>query len=506
MEPLFYYNAYHTDTVCGPSGINCKNGEMPWIGTDYKFTDDFKSVTVNLRKGVEWSDGQPFTAKDVVFTVQMLIDNAPKLGWSADMKQWVKSVSAPDDNTVQFTLTDANPRFIFSYFTFHQDVGVFVVPEHVFKGQNAQTFTNFDLAKGWPVVTGPYKMVYSDSQQKIWDRRDDWWGTKTGFHPLPAPERMIFLPGYDESKQVELLINNEADCALSMQLGNIKAAMDRNPKIASWSGKDPPFGYVDWWPTGLGFNDTKEPYNDPDIRHAINNVLNRDEIVKNLELGFRACSGTIAANDEFLAKMGKQPSPEQAATVVRVLRRIWMRAIRENLAVVGAVGSEIRRWLKKTSYRDLRMVACRLLFTELRRAPKAQAVTRLTIRKRIKFFPLLGMPFERCYRAITGRSSVAFEIRRRLNRLPDDAIVLQIGSNDGVSGRTRRSTIPIEPRCRNTLQRKRPTPGREWAKSASEVDSRAESAAVQHCCCSCASRFRRSSPPRRTRPFRTAAE
>ena len=280
MEPLFYYNAYHTDTVCGPSGVDCKNGEMPWIGTAYKFSDDFKSVTVNLRKGVVWSDGQPFTAKDVVFTVQMLIDNAPKLGWSADMKQWVKAVSAPDDNTVQFTLTDANPRFIFSYFTFHQDVGVFIVPEHIFKGQDAQKFTNFDLAKGWPVVTGPYKMVYSDPQQKIWDRRDDWWGTKTGFHPLPAPERMIFLPGYDESKQVELLINNEADCALSMQLGNIKAAMDRNPKIASWSGKDPPYGYVDWWPTGLGFNDMKEPYNDPDIRHAINNVLNRDEIVK----------------------------------------------------------------------------------------------------------------------------------------------------------------------------------------------------------------------------------
>jgi peptide/nickel transport system substrate-binding protein len=67
---------------------------------------------------------------------------------------------------------------------------------------------------------------------------------------------------------------------LSMQLGNIKAAMDRNPKVTSWSGTNPPYGYVDWWPTGLGFNDMKEPFNDPDIRHAINNVLNRDEIVK----------------------------------------------------------------------------------------------------------------------------------------------------------------------------------------------------------------------------------
>jgi peptide/nickel transport system substrate-binding protein len=280
MEPLFYYNAYYTDAACGPAGIQCKNGEMPWIGTDYKFSPDFKQVTINLRKGVEWSDGQPFTANDIVFTVKMLIDSAPKLNWSTDMKKWVKDVTAPDPSTVQFTLTDANPRFMFSYFTFHQDVGVFIVPEHVFKGQDPQKFTNFDLAKGWPVVTGPYTMVYSDPQQKIWDRRDDWWGAKTGFHPLPAPERMIFLPGYDEAKQVELMINNEADCALSMQLGNIKAAMDRNPKISSWSGKNPPYGYVDWWPTGLGFNDMKEPFNDPDIRHAINNVINRDEIVK----------------------------------------------------------------------------------------------------------------------------------------------------------------------------------------------------------------------------------
>ena len=167
MEPLFYYNAYHTDTVCGPPGIDCKDGEMPWIGTAYKFSDDFKSVTVNLRKGVEWSDGQPFTAKDVVFTVQMLIDNAPKLAWSADMKQWVKSVSAPDDNTVQFTLTDANPRFIFSYFTFHQDVGVFIVPEHIFKGQDATKFTNLDLAKGlagrhWPVQAGVLRPATED--------------------------------------------------------------------------------------------------------------------------------------------------------------------------------------------------------------------------------------------------------------------------------------------------------------------------------------------------------
>jgi peptide/nickel transport system substrate-binding protein len=280
MEPLFYYNPYFTQAVCGPTGMQCSNGEIPWIGTSYKFSPDFKTVTVNLRPGVEWSDGQPFTAGDVVFTVNMLVQNAPKLTWSTDMKQWVQSVAAQDDHTVVFTLTNPNPRFIFSYFTFHEDVGVFIMPQHIFQGQDPQTFTNFDLSKGWPIVTGPYKLLYSDPQQKIWDRRDDWWGKKTGFAELPAPQRIIFLPGYDQPKQVEMMINNEVDCALTMQIGNIKAALQGNQSISSWSGKDPPYGYVDWWPTGLGFNDSQPPYNDPDIRHAINNVLNRDEIVK----------------------------------------------------------------------------------------------------------------------------------------------------------------------------------------------------------------------------------
>ncbi len=279
MEPLFYYNPYHTDSVCAPAGLTCSNGEIPWIGTKYAFNQDFTQVVVNLRNGVEWSDGQPFTSADVVFTINMLKDN-PTLAWGTDMKQWVKEVTAPDEHTVQFTLNNPNPRFIFSYFTFHEDVGIQIVPEHIFKDQDPMKFTNYDLAKGWPVVTGPYKLVHSDPQQKIWDRNDNWWAKKIGFAPLPAPKRLVFLPGYDESKQVEMIINNEVDCTLSMQLGNIQAALAKNPKVSSWSGNKPPFGYVDWWPTGLGFNDSKPPFDDPDIRWAINHTINRDQIVQ----------------------------------------------------------------------------------------------------------------------------------------------------------------------------------------------------------------------------------
>jgi hypothetical protein len=41
-------------------------------------------------------------------------------------------------------------------------------------------------AEGWPVTTGPWRLVSSGPDQKVYERRDDWWGARTGFQRLPA--------------------------------------------------------------------------------------------------------------------------------------------------------------------------------------------------------------------------------------------------------------------------------------------------------------------------------
>ncbi len=280
MEPLFYYNPYHTTTICGPPDVPiCNNGEIPWLAVYYAYNADFTSAVINLREGVEWSDGTPFTARDVVFTIDMLRDNAPDLTWSIDMRHWVKEVVALDDYTVQVALTGPNPRFIFDYFMFHEDFGIQIVPEHIFRGQNPKTFKNFDVARGWPVVTGPYRLIYSDEHQKVWDRRDDWWGARTGFHHAPAVERMIFLPTYDERTMLEMIDQNQVDTTLNLQLRNIEQALLGNEKVTTWTGRQSPYGYTDYWVTGLGFNDSHSPFDDPDIRWAINYAINRDDLV-----------------------------------------------------------------------------------------------------------------------------------------------------------------------------------------------------------------------------------
>ena len=281
FEPLFYYNAYYTSKVCGPASVACQNGEIPWLAESYAYNKDFTAVTVKLRDGVEWSDGQPFTANDVVFTINMLIDNAPKLLWSIDMKQWVKKVTALDNHTVQMTLNNPNPRFFFSYFMFHEDVGIQIVPQHIWNGQDPTKFTNYDIGKAWPIVTGPWQLVESNAQQKLWDRRDDWWATKTKFHALPAPERIVFIPFEADPQVVSMVVANEVDNAVPVQtLQNFQAMFGQNPKVTTWSGTKPPYGYMDWFPWGIGFNDSKPPFDDPEIRWAINYAIDRDQIVQ----------------------------------------------------------------------------------------------------------------------------------------------------------------------------------------------------------------------------------
>ena len=263
-EGLFYYN------MLGDKFI-------PWMGESFKFNDDFTEVVVTLRKGVEWSDGQPFTAKDVAFSLNLLLKN-PDLQYAGDIISTVKSAEAVDDLNVKIVLTTANPRFVFDKLTFHADLGVPLVPEHVFKDQDPAKFTNYDVAKGWPLCTGPWKLVYTDVQRKIWDRRDDWWAAKIGFHKLPAVERMVFLPGMDENTMVQLISNNEIDLAFSFTPQNMELAKSQNPKITTFSDQ-PPYGFMDWWPISLAFNDSEPPFDNPDIRWAISYSLNRDQII-----------------------------------------------------------------------------------------------------------------------------------------------------------------------------------------------------------------------------------
>ena len=265
-EPLYFYNAF--------------KGEMiPWIATGHQFNEDYTEIVIVIRPGVEWNDGQPWTAHDLVFTIDMLRENAPILSYSTDMQKWVKQAVALDSLTVRIELTAPNPRFVFSYLTSNFGIGMTIVPRHVWEGKDAETFTNFDLKKGWPVFTGPYRLSLSSPQQRIWDLRQDWWAVKAGFRELPKVERIIYLPYMEEAKRVQNLITNGMDTSLDLRPPNILTVLDNNPQVTTWTGREPPYGYVDFWPISLGFNNLEAPFSSVEIRRAINYAIDREQLV-----------------------------------------------------------------------------------------------------------------------------------------------------------------------------------------------------------------------------------
>jgi peptide/nickel transport system substrate-binding protein len=196
------------------------------------------------------------------------------------METWVEEAQVIDPLTARIRLTAPNPRFMFTYFTHNFDNGVPIVPRHIWEGQDAQMFRNFDMERGWPVVTGPYRLEHSSPEQRVWRVRDDWWAEKIGFQQRPQVERLIYLPFMDEAKRVQSIIGNTVDMTLGMMPANIQTMIEQNPKVTTWSGRTVPFGYLDWWPLSFGFNALEPPFDDPEVRWAINHAINREQLVE----------------------------------------------------------------------------------------------------------------------------------------------------------------------------------------------------------------------------------
>jgi len=136
------------------------------------------------------------------------------------------------------------------------------------------------MDQSWPVVSGPYRLALSVPAQRIWDLRSDWWASGIGFQRLPKVERIIYLTYLDENKRVQNMIANNLDSCLDLRPPNIKTVLERNPKVTTWTGRQPPYGYLDYWPVSLGFNNQEEPFSDPEIRRAINHAIDRAQLIE----------------------------------------------------------------------------------------------------------------------------------------------------------------------------------------------------------------------------------
>ena len=265
IEYLFYTNLNEGDII-------------PWLGESFEYNDSLDAIDVKIREGAEWSDGTPFTAHDVKFTVDMVRDNAPDLIRSSYWAELIAGVEVHDDYNLTMTLTRPDPRFFQTQFGFGWENHVPIVPKHVWENEDPLTFNNYDPAKGWPLGTGAYRLSLSTPEVQIYDRRDNWWASETGFQDAPQVERIQYIPVANDDIAGQLYINNQLDVGPPLLKGTFEAAKGFNDALRSWNFEGPVWGAPDGCNFVLILNNQKEHFSSADVRWAINHAINRDEI------------------------------------------------------------------------------------------------------------------------------------------------------------------------------------------------------------------------------------
>lgn len=255
---------------------NLNTGELiPWQAVSFETAADFMSATIVLREGVTWADGVAFTSEDVKFTLEALRDAPPEIRGSASFNEWVASVDAPHALTVVINYKKPAPRFVRDFLALGHENHYPILPKHIWEGENIAEFTNYDPARGLPLGTGPYQLVSTTTGQMIFDRRDDWWGNVTGFQDAPAPARIVMVPVSSDEAMGQLHIANQVDGGRQLQIGTFEAARAQNPNLASWNEAGPEWGAPDGCVYSIVFNHLVPPYDNVDLRHAVNHALDR---------------------------------------------------------------------------------------------------------------------------------------------------------------------------------------------------------------------------------------
>lgn len=233
-----------------------------FLATGYEYSDDLLSLTFPLREGVLWSDGEPFSADDVVFTWELIAAN-PGLDWHG-LLAFVDSVEKVDDNTVTFHLSRV-------YTQAHIIVARFwPLPEHQWASvEDPVTFANED-----PIGTGPLTNVVAFNEQVIEIcRNDNYWGRDEAGNQLPYIDCMR-MPVYLGNDPANLAaVNGDVDW-----IANFMPDID-NTYVAA----NPEHHHYYFWAGGgtvqLYLNTTKAPFSDVNFRRAVSQAIDYENVV-----------------------------------------------------------------------------------------------------------------------------------------------------------------------------------------------------------------------------------
>ncbi|MGQ9509795.1 MAG: ABC transporter substrate-binding protein [Thermodesulfobacteriota bacterium] len=236
-----------------------RDGKIVPALAQYQISKDGKEYTFNLKKGVKFHDGKSFTAEDVKFTFERLMD--PKTATvHPEYYKDIESIQVVDQYMLKIRLKNVNSRFLFNL----------ARPDSVIIHSQVA-----DRLKTAPVGTGPFRFVE-------WVRGDRIVLEKFGeYHRkgLPYLNKVTFRFIADPSAQIA-----------SLRAGDIDViGYDVSPENALLLEKDPKFKVLNGYTTTeviLSTNNSRKPFDDVRVRRAMAYAIDREALIKGAMSGY----------------------------------------------------------------------------------------------------------------------------------------------------------------------------------------------------------------------------
>jgi peptide/nickel transport system substrate-binding protein len=257
------------------------NITRPYLLESWKPSDDLRSWTLNLRKGVKWQDGRDFTADDVTWNIGRLLKDETGSSVLGLMKDYMLDETKAADGTVSHALWDANAVEKVDDHTIRLNLKAaqIAVPEHLFHYSFAMVdptaSPNFRAGING---TGPFRVVEANpGSSAVYEANQSYWGQR------PYVDRLEFVDYGDERAAVPAALLS----------GQIQGMLTAEPHQMPLLRNQPNLQLYEV-PTGDGpclrFRVDQKPFDDPKVRLALKLAVDNAAIVK-LVLGDMGTAG-----------------------------------------------------------------------------------------------------------------------------------------------------------------------------------------------------------------------
>ena len=245
--------------------------ELPTI------SEDGLTYTVKLKDTIKWSDGQPITADDVVYTIETgkNPDTGSPLTSAFDK---VKTVEKVDDQTVKFTMSQIYAPFLYA-------LCQAIVPAHILKDvKPTEIQTNpFGTDPAKTVTSGPWKWTaWKQGESHTLDADPNYWGSVK-----PHIAQVVYKIYADQNTEVQALLKGDTDHISAIPVTQVDAVKaDGDIDIIQKPGAQ--YEYVMFNFDGKNFPDSYGLFSGQKTRQAIAHALNRQGMVDNILKGVGA--------------------------------------------------------------------------------------------------------------------------------------------------------------------------------------------------------------------------